>query len=63
VNSILNFGRLDTVPGDLELVVDTPHEMEQSVGVSLNCIARAVPSGTVRAGCKGVAVISRVKVT
>src|SRR5690242_10519120 len=42
VNGILNFGRLDPVPGDLELVVDTPYEMEQPVTVAHDRIAGAV---------------------
>jgi hypothetical protein len=47
VNGILNFDRLDAVPGDLELVVDAPHEMEQPVAASLHCVACAIPSDTV----------------
>ena len=62
MNSILDFSRLDPVSGDLELVVETPHEMEQSVAVWLDCVARPVPSDTVRTGRKGITAISRVKV-
>ena len=62
VNSILNFGRLDAVARDLQLVVYTPHEMEQPVGVPLDGVARAIPRDTIRVGCKGVTAVSRVKV-
>ena len=62
MNNILNFGGLDAVPGNLQLVVDTPHKMEQPAAILLDGVARAVPSCAIRVGGKGVTAIWRVKV-